>query len=183
MHLKRSSESASDGFRQIVVGADLVNDRIDFYYPDGRCVCFPVSTPKDVIRFLVSLWCCLLQNISDISYTAASPICAKVSICFVALWELRWSSTQWVVTCIFSSIAHGHTLRYCFGIKMDLHFISSDWRKEHSNFHRKIPIQLLGSQPKHWPWFYRVLYSLRWEGKSATNMLRNEHSFVDNSCR
>jgi hypothetical protein len=27
------------------------------------------------------------------------------------------------------------------------------------------------------------LYSLRWEGKSATNMLRNEHSFVDNSCR
>lgn len=55
MHLKRSEDVTSDGFRQIVVGSDPISDRIDFHLADGRCVCFPLDTPKDMIRFLLSL--------------------------------------------------------------------------------------------------------------------------------
>ena len=44
-----------NGFQQVVLqSSDLVN-RIDFPFTDGRCVSFPSSTPKEVIRFLVSL--------------------------------------------------------------------------------------------------------------------------------
>jgi hypothetical protein len=55
MHLKRSEGVESKGFEQIVLGSDLSPDRIDYHWADGRCVSFPVSTPKDTIRFLIGL--------------------------------------------------------------------------------------------------------------------------------
>jgi hypothetical protein len=55
MHLKRSMTSEPQGFRQVWVGGNESSQRVEFHFTDGRCVCFPVDTPKDVIRFLLSL--------------------------------------------------------------------------------------------------------------------------------
>lgn len=55
MHWKRSQEKVSDGFEQIVLSDNLTHDRIDYHWADGRCVSFPVSTPKETIRFLIGL--------------------------------------------------------------------------------------------------------------------------------
>jgi hypothetical protein len=55
MHWKRSLTSEPAGFRQVLVNTNESLHRIDFHFADGRCVCFPVDTPKDVIRFLLSL--------------------------------------------------------------------------------------------------------------------------------
>lgn len=55
MHFKRSQETVDDGFKQILVNGNASPDRIDYYFTDGRCVSFPLNTPKDIIRFLLSL--------------------------------------------------------------------------------------------------------------------------------
>lgn len=55
MHLKRSEGFESKGFEQIVLTNNAASDRIDYYWTDGRCVSFPISTPKETIRFLLSL--------------------------------------------------------------------------------------------------------------------------------
>jgi len=55
MHFKRSQEDHSTGFRQIAFGGNVkIDERIDFYFPDGRQISFPISVPKEIIRFLVS---------------------------------------------------------------------------------------------------------------------------------
>jgi len=54
-HVNKKINSDSGGFRQVVLQNLDGADRIEFHFPDGRCVCFPVSTPKEIVRFLVSL--------------------------------------------------------------------------------------------------------------------------------
>ena len=54
-HLKRSGEATVGGFRRLVVGGVNHDEKIDFHFPDGRCVSFPVTAPKEMIRFLVGL--------------------------------------------------------------------------------------------------------------------------------
>jgi len=55
-HFGRSQPNRkTHSFEQISLPDVQFSDRVDFYFSDGRCVCFPVSTPKEVVRFLVSL--------------------------------------------------------------------------------------------------------------------------------
>ena len=51
---KKVKEEPSS-FRQVILPDLKRDEQIEFHYSDGRCVCFPVSTPKDIVRFLVSL--------------------------------------------------------------------------------------------------------------------------------
>ena len=55
MHLKRTHEGVQGGFQEIVLQGTTSSDRIEFHFPDGRIVSFPITTPKDTIRFLVNL--------------------------------------------------------------------------------------------------------------------------------
>lgn len=55
MHFKRTNQDEATGFRQINLVGTEPSDRIDFHFPDGRCVSFPRETSKELIRFLVSL--------------------------------------------------------------------------------------------------------------------------------
>lgn len=43
---------SGQGFQQVFLNS---TDRIDFHFTDGRCISFPITTPKDIVRFLVSL--------------------------------------------------------------------------------------------------------------------------------
>lgn len=50
----RRGEQRSDGeFKRLVVREALPDDRIDYHFADGRCVSFPVSAPRELIRFLI----------------------------------------------------------------------------------------------------------------------------------
>lgn len=54
-NLKKSERGSSKSFQRIVV-SDLQNaDRIDFYFPDGRRISAPTSTPKDTLKFLAAM--------------------------------------------------------------------------------------------------------------------------------
>jgi hypothetical protein len=53
-NLKRVDRSDEGEFRQIVVHDTSPGERIDYHFPDGRCVSFPVSTPRELIRFLIA---------------------------------------------------------------------------------------------------------------------------------
>jgi hypothetical protein len=51
----QTSRSANGVFQQVMFDSNIIADRIDYHFADGRCICFPASASKDMIRFLVSL--------------------------------------------------------------------------------------------------------------------------------
>jgi hypothetical protein len=55
-HFKRNSTTSEVGsFQQVMIDADNSSDKIDFFWQDGRSIRFPISTPKEIIRFILSL--------------------------------------------------------------------------------------------------------------------------------
>lgn len=52
---KRERVDEGGGFQQVVIGNGLGPEKIDYFFCDGRCVSFPVNTPKEVVRFILSL--------------------------------------------------------------------------------------------------------------------------------
>ncbi|HEX4887399.1 MAG TPA: hypothetical protein VFV37_05060 [Luteibaculaceae bacterium] len=56
-HQKRSVELAKDGgnFEQVFIHAKESLEKIEFCTPSGGRWSFPVHTPKELIRFLISL--------------------------------------------------------------------------------------------------------------------------------
>lgn len=55
-HTKRRIQQEDKGsFQQLRIGAGVVDDKIDYFFCDGRRVSFPVSTSKEMIRFVLSL--------------------------------------------------------------------------------------------------------------------------------
>ena len=51
----QTAPSAHGAFQQVMLDGTIISDRIDYHFADGRCICFPASASKDMIRFLVSL--------------------------------------------------------------------------------------------------------------------------------
>jgi hypothetical protein len=55
-HHKRSLQRDVQGsFHQLSVSATRGDDKIDYFFQDGRRVSFPLSTAKEMIRFVLSL--------------------------------------------------------------------------------------------------------------------------------
>ncbi|MFN8698284.1 MAG: IS66 family insertion sequence element accessory protein TnpA [Flavobacteriales bacterium] len=54
-NLKRMSRPEEGEFRQIMVHDMAAGERIDYHFSDGRCVSFPVSAPRELIRFIIGL--------------------------------------------------------------------------------------------------------------------------------
>jgi hypothetical protein len=56
-NLKKLEGVAPDSgrFQQVILEGASGMDRIEYHHSDGRCISFPVSAPKELIRFLVSL--------------------------------------------------------------------------------------------------------------------------------
>jgi hypothetical protein len=54
-NLKRMNRSEEGEFRQIMVHDMSAVEHIDNHFPDGRCVSFPVSAPRELIRFIIGL--------------------------------------------------------------------------------------------------------------------------------
>jgi hypothetical protein len=51
----QTAPAASGRFQQVMFEGNIISERIDYHFADGRCICFPASASKDMIRFLVSL--------------------------------------------------------------------------------------------------------------------------------
>lgn len=55
-HLRKREQKEDGGtFQQVLVGSSFGAEKIDYFFCDGRCVSFPINTPKEVIRFILSL--------------------------------------------------------------------------------------------------------------------------------
>jgi hypothetical protein len=54
-NMRRREESGTGEFRQLILKEEQPHDRIDYHFADGRCVSFPLSASKELIRFLLSL--------------------------------------------------------------------------------------------------------------------------------
>jgi hypothetical protein len=55
-HLKKREQINDSGtFQQVLVGSSFGPEKIDYFLCDGRCVSFPINTPKEVIRLILSL--------------------------------------------------------------------------------------------------------------------------------
>jgi hypothetical protein len=52
---KQTAPSAKGTFEQVMFDGNIISDRIDYHFADGRCISFTASSSKDIIRFLVSL--------------------------------------------------------------------------------------------------------------------------------
>ena len=52
---KKESTRFNSGFRQISIADAHSSDRVDYYFADGRRISFPLITPRELIRFLLSL--------------------------------------------------------------------------------------------------------------------------------
>lgn len=52
---KKESARFNGGFRQIAIADSQNGDRVDYYFADGRRISFPLVTPREMIRFLLSL--------------------------------------------------------------------------------------------------------------------------------
>ncbi len=54
-HQKMQPRAALPVFQQLELQSEQFGDRIDFDFGDGRRVSFPISTPLEVVRILVSI--------------------------------------------------------------------------------------------------------------------------------
>ncbi len=55
-HLRKLEETVDSGtFQQVLLGSSFGTDKINYFLCDGRCVSFPINTPKEVIRFIPSM--------------------------------------------------------------------------------------------------------------------------------
>jgi len=55
-HTKKCLQEAEHGaFQQVNIGVKSSDDKIDYFFCDGRRVSFPLSTSKEMIRFILSL--------------------------------------------------------------------------------------------------------------------------------
>ncbi len=54
-NVKRREDDSGGEFKQLILQDTSGHDRIDYHFPDGRCVSFPLSAPRELIRFFLSL--------------------------------------------------------------------------------------------------------------------------------